>query len=44
MGNAAWRRRERDVQWVDLEAFSGDRERALAYMEEELRKNLLVLE
>lgn len=39
-----WFKRERDVQWVDLEAFSGDRERALAYMEEELRKNLLVLE
>lgn len=39
-----WFKRERDVQWVDLEVFSGDRERALAYMEEELRKNLLVLE
>lgn len=35
-----WFKRERDVQWINLEEFSGDRERVLAYMEEGVKRIL----
>lgn len=32
-----WFKRERDVRWINLEEFSGDKEKALEYMAGEVR-------
>lgn len=36
-----WFKREREVRWVNLEEFSEDKERVLAYMAGEVRSQLL---